>query len=430
LGHGEIWKLRAGASFAETRAYMLVRGRLLLMTALVFSSVLETSAQIDPFKRELIQVGYNQPLEGRSPIAAYAFYYLNKPDYFSHSNLTLRLAVAPVYLDSELGISRVLGRNTDVGIGLAGGGFVDSYNEIDQGDYERSESFLGNGGEISASVYHLFNPGSRIPLNGVLRGALHYSAFDDEDKTASNFELPADQFFPRVRAGLRWGGREPVMMPALAMELSAWYEGVFRTQPGAYGINNSFELEPSSHLFWARGLLTYTTPEWKHNLGVSLTMGTSINADRLSAYRLGGTLPFSAEFSLPLPGYYLEELSARSFVSLSGAYNLPLTSRQNWLLNFTAATAVVDYLPGLSQPGNWNTGVGGGLIYRSPTDTWQVAVGYGYGINAIRDGHRGAQSITILVQFDLDKTRRRFFDPGSSMGQSRGLQEIMRTIFR
>src|SRR5258708_1838900 len=79
-------------------------------------------AQIDPVKRELIQFGYNQSIEGEAPVSAYAFYYYNQPDFLSHSNLTLRLAIAPVYVDSELGISRLLGPNTDVGIGLAGGG--------------------------------------------------------------------------------------------------------------------------------------------------------------------------------------------------------------------------------------------------------------------------------------------------------------------
>src|SRR5437764_14714350 len=84
-------------------------------------------AQIDPSKRELIQLGYNLPLEGSGPINAYAFYYLNLPQ-FVHTNLTLRLAVAPVYMDSELGFARALGEYTDLGVGLAGGGFADTYS--------------------------------------------------------------------------------------------------------------------------------------------------------------------------------------------------------------------------------------------------------------------------------------------------------------
>ena len=86
--------------------------------------------------------------------------------------------MAPVYLDSELGFVQGLGPNTDFGLGLAGGGFADSYNEIDGGTYYPSQSFDGNGGEISASVYHLFNPGDLIPLNLVLRGTAHYSTYD------------------------------------------------------------------------------------------------------------------------------------------------------------------------------------------------------------------------------------------------------------
>ena len=52
-------------------------------------------AQIDPARRELIQVGYNQPLQGRSPISGYAFYYRNEPNLLA-TNITLRLAIAPV----------------------------------------------------------------------------------------------------------------------------------------------------------------------------------------------------------------------------------------------------------------------------------------------------------------------------------------------
>ena len=85
--------------------------------------------QIDPVERHLLQFGYNQSLRGNSPLAGYAFYYLNEPGFW-RTNLTLRLAVAPVYLDSELVVAKVFGENTDLGVGLAGGGFADTYSEI------------------------------------------------------------------------------------------------------------------------------------------------------------------------------------------------------------------------------------------------------------------------------------------------------------
>ncbi|MEO7675267.1 MAG: hypothetical protein ABIV39_00705, partial [Verrucomicrobiota bacterium] len=121
--------------------------------------------QIDPEKRQLIQLGYNQPIEGRGPISGYAFYYRNDPDFF-RTNITLRLAIAPIYVDSEIGFSHLLGEQTDFAVGVAGGGFADSYSEVRQGRLKERESFTGHGGEISSSIYHRFNPESMIPLSG------------------------------------------------------------------------------------------------------------------------------------------------------------------------------------------------------------------------------------------------------------------------
>jgi len=56
-----------------------------------------------------------------------------------------------------------------------------------------------------------------------------------ERLTEPGFELPNAQNELDVRSGLRWGGIEPVVLPRLAGELSVWYEGRFRTEPGSYG---------------------------------------------------------------------------------------------------------------------------------------------------------------------------------------------------
>src|SRR5688572_8482673 len=244
-----------------------------MVLAVVFGSIMNSRAQIDPAKRELIQLGYNQPLEGRGPISAYAFYYLNLP-HFYRTNLTLRLALAPLYLDSELGIAKAIGPRTDLGIGLAGGGFADGYNEVRGGKYLKEESFSGHGGGISANLYHLFNPNQRIPLNGVIRLEGHYSAYVRDSDTADNFEVPDDKGSINLRSGLRWGGREPLMLPDVAMELSVWQESQFRANSGRYGYDDDRRVQISSHLFWARGLLTYTLPKLQHSFTLTLTAGT------------------------------------------------------------------------------------------------------------------------------------------------------------
>ena len=280
---------------------------------LIFSLPLTAFAQIDPVKRDLVQAGYNQPVEGRAPVAAYAYYYHNEPD-FLRTNLTMRLALAPVFLDSELGWVRGLGPQTDFSVGFAGGGFADSYNELRGGKFIEGESFAGHSAEISGNLYHLFNPNDSIPLNFVLNGAAHYSFFDDNDKTSANFRRPSDGATFRVRTGLRYGGIEPTLFPDLAMELAAWYQGEYRTDNGGYGFNNDRQIEKTSHLFWASAALSYTFPVSKQNFFVRLITGTSVDADRLSAYRLGGFLPLIAEYPLSLPGFFFQELSARKFL--------------------------------------------------------------------------------------------------------------------
>jgi hypothetical protein len=400
------------AQFWVTKMAMKKIGRALPWLWLFVS--LPAVAQIDPVKRDLIQLGYNQAFEGHAPYAGYAFYYHNQPD-FLRTNLTLRLALAPVYLDSEFGFVHGLGPNTDFAIGLAGGGYADSYNEIRGGTFLPEESFNGHCGEISASVYHLFNPADLIPLNLILRGTAHYSTFARADSTSPTFQLPEDRGEFSVRTGLRWGGIEPTLFPALAMELSVWYEGQLRTGSGPYGFFNgtSYDrsVEEQSHLFWAEAALSYTLPKSQQNFYVRLTAGTSVDADRFSAYRLGGYLPLVAEFPLSLPGYYFQEISARQFVLFNANYLLPLDRSQRWNLDANVATAVVDYLPGTAQPGNSLTGVGGGIFYRAPSDRLKIMLDYAFGVNAMRSHGRGANSIGLLMQWDFRPTHGEGFHP-------------------
>lgn len=381
-------------------------------------------AQIDPEPRRLIQLGYDQPLEGKSPLAGYAFYYWNQPGVF-RTNLTLRLAVAPVYLDSELGIRDWLGPHTDFALGVQGGGFADSHSEIRAGHFHEEESFTGHGGDLSASVYHRFNPAQQIPLHGTVRAGVHYTEYSRGRHTDSSFVIPADEPSLHVRSGLRWGGVEPVLHPTLAMELSTWYDGRVHGEELPFGYGNDRRVEPAAHLFWARALLAYTLPQNRIGWQVGFTAGTSLNASRLDAFRLGGSLPFASELPLDLPGYYFQEISARRFIQFSGKAMFPITPGKSWNLALQAATALVDYTTGLEQPGSWHSGGGGGIVYRSPKGGWQVSAGYAYGIDALRSSGRGAQSVSILIQHDFTSGEGSFI-PGFHPTKWRGFDRIFR----
>jgi hypothetical protein len=291
------------------------------------------------------------------------------------------------------------------------------------GQYIKGESFEGNGGELSASVYHLFNPNDQIPLSYVLHTAAHYSTYNHNDTTDPAFIVPDDGVDFSVRTGFRYGGIEPTLFPDLAMELAVWYEGQFRTDGGPYGFNGDRDLSSASHLFWGSAALSYTFEESKQNFFIRLIAGTSVEADRMSAFRLGGFLPLVAEYPLSLPGYYYQELSARRFALLNASYLVPITRNQQWNVEFNGATALVSYLPGTQQPGNSVSGVGAGILYHSPSDKYKVILSYEYGIDAIRSHGRGANSISFLLQIDLAKVVGHSFTP-MHPGQWNGWQHI------
>jgi hypothetical protein len=399
---------------------------LVLLAQLLFS--LRTDAQIDPEKRRLVQIGYNQPLQGRGPIAAYGFYFYNKPQ-FINTNMTLRLAVAPIYLDSELGFSGLLGQNTDAAIGLAGGGYADTYSEIRGGKYLKEESFTGHGGGIYSSVYHLFNPEQTIPLYAVGRIGFHSSIFERDSETAPGFSVPDQLNAVHLRTGLRFGGKEPTINAPLGMELSLWYEGMFRMSQQTYGFAGDRNIERTSHLIWGRAALRYTSEENGQSFDVGLTMGASANPDRFSAYRLGGVLPLSSEFPLSIPGYYYQELSAERFALLNAQYSFPITPSKNWSLTVVGATGPVDYIDSVGQSGNWHSGIGGGISFSSPSRAWFVSVIYGHGFDSIRSGGRGSDQVGLMLQYDFEAKRsarlRRYY-PGITPYGSRAGERLFR----
>ncbi|MBI3547511.1 MAG: hypothetical protein HY078_00520 [Elusimicrobia bacterium] len=357
--------------------------------------------QIDPEKRHLLQAGASRDLSGRGPVAGYLYYHLNQPAFLGGRE-TLRLALAPGYLDAEVGIKSLLGRKTDVGFAIAGGAFADDYSEIRAGRYLRGESFSGDGARLGAAVYHDFPGLGKVPLAGIVRLEGHYASYRSNTDTEPGFETPRDQTEIVVRTGLRFGGIEPVMVPLLALELSVWQEGRYRLNPTDYGYGGDRRIEGDSQLFWTRAQFVYNPPGSKSRFMAGLTAGTTLRPDRFSAYRVGGDLPMASEFPLSLPGYYHQELSARNFALLGGRYIVPLSrDRVRWTAMLTGGTAFVSLSPGQLSGSRSHSGVGGGLSFLSKERSFQAILGYGYGINAVRDGHNGDHSIGILAQVDF-----------------------------
>jgi hypothetical protein len=373
--------------------------------ALLIVSTLSVWAQVDPYSRSLLQLGYDYSLTGKGPQSLYAYYYYNNPA-FLNTNIALRMAVAPVYLDSELGFRGLLSPHTDVGLGISGGGFYDNYYEIRQGHYLKEESFDGHGGGASLNLYQRINPRQTIPLHAVVQGGFHYSTYSHTDRTADTFQIPPNRDNTFLRAGLRFAGKEPMLYPDLAMEVSVWFERQWRFDGSTYGYaGDPRQVEPMTDLYWCYAGLNYAWTNTGHQFTFGLTLGGSDRTDRFSAWRLGGVLPLASEYPLMLPGYYYQELSARQFAHFIGSYAIPLSADHRWQARLEAASVCLDYLPGFELRSNWQTGVGTDLSYTSRNQVWRVILRYGYGINAIRDGHQGAHSAGLLCQYNFKKLK-------------------------
>jgi hypothetical protein len=363
-------------------------------------------AQLDTDPRSLLQLGIDQPVTGRGPQSLYAYYYYNG-FLLGNTNRVLRAALAPVFFDGELGFRGLLSRDTDVGLGIHGGGFGENYFEMRRGHYLREESFYGHGGGTSLRLYHRANPGQQIPLSLVVQGGPHFSTFSRTGQTEDAFVPPDDRIESFLRAGFRFGGSEPMLYPDLSMEVSAWVERRWRSGADPYGYAESLQVRPVTDLWWLHAGLNYAWPDSGQQMTLAFTVGDSAGADRFSAWRLGGVLPLAAELPLALPGYYYQELSATRFVHLGASYVMALSPSHRWQLRLGLAGANLRYLPGLEQSGSWQAGLGPALEYTSRSEVWRLVVRYGYGVFAQRNGSDGAQSVGLLYQYNFERRAAR-----------------------
>jgi hypothetical protein len=370
-------------------------------------------AQIDPIERNLVELGYDQPLAGHGPQAEYAYYYYNTPDFLS-PDIALRMAIAPAYLDSELGFKHLLSPYTDMGFGLSGGAFGDNFYDVRQGNYLESQSFYGSGGGSSVSIYQLLDPGLKIPLNLVARGGFHYASYFATPETSPKFKLPEDQVDAYTLIGVRFAGNQPVLYPALGLELSAWFQRERHFDDDTYGFDNDRRITPDTDLYWVYASLDYELKGSGDRFSFATTAGGSTNADLFSAWRLGGVLPLVTEFPLVIPGYYYEELTATRFVHFYGSYSIPLDQEHLWDFRLEAATARLDYLPGFQQRGDWQTGAGCGIGFSPKRANYKIILRYGYGFNAIRHDKEGAQSVGILFQYDFNARKKKLSPPAAA----------------
>lgn len=377
-----------------------------LATVLWLLAAVPAAAQIDDTKRLLLEGGFEDGVGNPGPAGAYAFLYMNRPDAAGKGS-ALRLALAPVFVDAELGLPGLLGERTDLGFGLSGGGYAFSRQEVVRGDQRVGESFIGHGVSPSFSMYPKIGDVGPVPLAGVFRLALVQTDYQRTADTDANFVLPPDELTGQARVGLRLGGQEPGMERSPALEFSMWYETRVRDRPAVYGYGDR-SVRRSVNMYWTRLLFVPPSDEIRSSFGAGA--GGADRLGRLDAYRLGGQLTQNAEFPLVLPGYFNQEIPAHQYAHFWARGGVPVTRSRKVYANLLAAVADVSPARGSDPGGVWHAGFGAGLEFSPRDGALHAELSYGFSPTALRGGRRGGHSLALTAEIDFlspdPKTRR------------------------
>ncbi len=369
-------------------------------------------AQIDPQPRANIDLGFEGPLRGNGPVggngpsggygplSGYVFFLWNRP-HFREEDLYLRVVVSP-YILSELIRDNFPAEKHAVGISIGGGFFYNNFEQIRNGEYERSESFWGHGAGASVSYYmHPFKIAGLLPVDGQIRLGSRYAFYQRTGDTDPGFRLPSDTFIHSARVGIRFGGFPPDLVTDRALEFSLWHEADYRLKSGSFGLPG--QEQGTGHLTqqsWMR--LGGVMPVWQnHTAGVLMTAGISGETDELSCFRMGSGLRFQGEFPFILHGYYSKEVFARSFFLLNTSYRLPpFPNMERLLLQLNYDYALVDYFSGHALPRKSLNGLGAEVIVKLRKNL-TFSFGYGFGVDAPRHGGFGGHEVNVLFEWKL-----------------------------
>ena len=360
-------------------------------------------AQIDDALRFQLETGYEQGFLQPGPKSPYVYLYVNRPN-IHNSSATLRMALAPVYLDTELGIRKAFGDFADAGIGFSGGGWAFGQTEVFRGDEKRGEEFVGHGGGPSVSLYPHFGNLGPAPLNGVLRVSGTYADYRRSRSTAPQFALPDNEWTAAFRAGLRYGGQPPGLDRAPAGEASVWVERRQREHSVAYGYNGDRLAEGETNLYWTRLLFAYTLKDGII-MGAGVNAGGGAGVDRFSAYRLGGMLLNNSEFPLAIPGYFGQEIAASRFAHVWLRGGLPLDDAKRFVFNVFAAGATITPVTGTDAGGAQHLGLGTGLEFAPRRAALKGMISYGYAPTAARGSGRGGQGVALSLELDFNPAK-------------------------
>jgi hypothetical protein len=362
----------------------------LLLLALVRTAF----GQVDIESRRTLLVETGFALKGDEQPSAFGYFLFNQ-DNFPWTNTALRVIFSGIYADAELSYFVAGNTNIAIGAGLGGGLYIDSITPYHDGNFLGSQQFYGD--MATARVFINDTIPNPTPLALNLRGTYSVTgSFYRDTDTTSDFTLPNDFLTQTLMAEFRYGGIQPDLLTRRAAELYVAADANYRSGFEPFGPDGAL-LPAHTEYDRVYGSLTAKFPVQQTTFCARVGGGMGEHVDELSSYKIGGNLLGFDTFAATVHGYYTREFFAEDF----GIANLELRQQ------FTDQHAVTAHLygdwavlkPVPPEAPDWHNifGVGAGLSFRAFWDIdWLLS--YGYGINALRDGHHGGQEIGLALQ--------------------------------
>ncbi|HTS19457.1 MAG TPA: hypothetical protein VMP11_17915 [Verrucomicrobiae bacterium] len=351
-------------------------------------------AQVDTESRRTLLVETSLALKGNEQPSAFGYYWFNQNDY-PWTNTALRIIFSGVYADSEFSWFLPANTNIAAGFGLGGGLFINSVTPYKNGGQLENDEFYGDIADARVFLNETIPNPSPLPLNLRATYMISGSFFRDTAST-SDFTLPSNFLTQTALAEFRYGGAPPGLTARRAAELYLAADANYRGDFEAFGPDGAL-LPAHSEYQRAYGALTARFPLQQTTFYAHLAGGYGHDLDEISAYKIGGNLLGVEPFTVTVHGYYTREFLAGDFTAANTELRQQLTDWHAVALHLYGDWAILKPVP--PDTPDWHNilGVGTAVSFRAVWNTYWL-ISYGYGINAVRDGHNGGHEVGLALQ--------------------------------
>lgn len=316
-------------------------------------------------------------------------YFLWKRNAWPWTSTDFRLVFAGVGGDAELTMRSLITENTDFGLGF----HSQTMGRLEE--YDRGQIPIGNRIGISSYAGRLFVQ-QHLIVNYVEIARVRasyvsgYNQYYHLNETSSNFRVARSGLFQSIQLDGDAGSVNHSNYSPSGWDFYLGFEATFRDHWNSWGHPNSWDSPSNFQKMKMGGAYVFSTFA-DQKLVTKLATGTGNGIDRLSAYKLGGSLE-DLPHPLSLHGFYVREIFAKDFGLLNLDYVIPMLKQQELSMHLYADGAITRRadIPD-QEPHGW-AGCGTGVSFQGWWET-QWLIGYGYGINAQRGTSHGGHEI-------------------------------------